>query len=69
MKITASKLWTLAALLMYVAAVFCLVDGNWLIGALFFVAATFDMAAAAKYRKREKAEEEKKENDACPSGK
>lgn len=61
---TIAKCWTLAALLMFVAATFQIADENFVVGAICFGAAACFMAAAAKYRKKEA--EENIDNDEEP---
>ena len=48
-----TKCWTLAALLMFVTAIFQIVNENLGINAITFGAAACFLSAAAKYRKKE----------------
>jgi len=47
-----AKYWSLAAVLMFAAAVFQIVSERFLLGAICFGAAACFMAAAGKYRKK-----------------
>ena len=61
-----AKWWSLAAVLMFAAAVFQIVSERFLLGAICFGAAACFMAAAGKYRKKGLEENEKKEEEPGP---
>ncbi len=58
-----AKWWSLAAVLMFAAAVFQIVSERFLLGAICFGAAACFMAAAGKYREKGPEENEKKEEE------
>ena len=57
------KWWSLAAVLMFAAAVFQIVSERFLLGAIFFGAAACFMTAAGKYRKKGLEENGKKDEE------
>ena len=61
-----AKWWSLAAVLMFAAAVFQIVSERFLLGAICFGAAACFMAAAGRYRKKGLEENEKKEEEPGP---
>ena len=63
---TIAKCWTLAALLMFVAATFQIADENFVVGAVCFGTAACFMAAAAKYREKAAEENRQKEEEPGP---
>ena len=58
-----AKWWSLAAVLMFAAAVFQIVSERFLLGAIFFGAAACFMTAAGKYRKKGLEENGKKDEE------
>ena len=62
----AAKYWSLAALLMFVAATFQIVSERFLLGAVCFGAAACFLAAAGKYRKKESEKSGKSEEESGP---
>ena len=56
MKFSSSKLFNLAALLMFVAAVFQIANNNIIIGACFLGAGTCFLAAGKNFKEKEAAE-------------
>ena len=58
-----AKWWSLAAVLMFAAAVFQIVSERFLLGAIFFGAAVCFLSAAGKYRKKEREENKKNEEE------
>ena len=58
-----AKWWSLAAVLMFAAAVFQIVSEHFLLGAICFGAAACFLTAAGKYRKKGMEENEKKEEE------
>ena len=61
-----AKWWSLAAVLMFAAAVFQIVSERFLLGAVCFGAAACFMAAAGKSPKKGLKENEKKEEEPGP---
>ena len=59
-----AKWWSLAAVLMFAAAVFQIVSEHFIVGAIFFGAAVCFLSAAGKYRKKGTEENEKNEEEA-----
>ena len=66
MKQKTSKWMYLAALLMFVAAVFQITGDHWVLGACFFASAVCFMSAARIYQKKEAESEQKEANENKP---
>ena len=58
-----AKWWSLAAVLMFAAAVFQIVSERFLLGAICFGAAACFLSAAGKYRKKGLEENDRKEEE------
>ena len=58
-----AKWWSLAAVLMFAAAVFQIVSERFLLGAICFGAAACFLTAAGKYRKKGLEENDRKEEE------